>query len=80
MVAKIKKSIQNSKNKATYAKRNKGRVDRKKKQKNFEKNKFVDKRELKEQKQNAESKEEEDEDLELSQSSDDDLEKELAEE
>ena len=46
MVTKIKKSIQNSKHKAGFKARQKQRIEKKHKQSNAERNEYVDKRAL----------------------------------
>ena len=91
MVTKIKKSIQNSKHKQGFKKRQQQRIEKKHKQANAEKNQFVDKRQMIKNKSQAKGKqgrgkkveeEQDDQDMVASDagsSSDEELANELAE-
>ena len=46
MVTKIKKSIANSKRKGDFKKRQQGRIEKKHRQENAERNEFVDKKDI----------------------------------
>lgn len=80
MVVKIKKSIKNSKNVAQFKKRQQDRFRRKNKNKSIEQNKYVDKRKLKKNQAAESTPPESDAEENLSMSSEDEIDREIAEE